>query len=351
MDPHTLIPSPDALPVAWPWFEVLLIPVFVIHLIFMNALLGSAIIGLTASLRPANQGTGLAQSISRTISQKLPFHMALAINFGVAALLFMQVLYGHLFYTSSILMAVWWLGALGLVLVAYIAIYWLDFRFDGAGALRLGIYTLVVFCLLAVAFVFVNNVTLMADPPSWPRYFSNPGGTLWHWNDPTLIPRYLHFVTASIAVGGLVLALLNRKSAPDKAAHGIRWFTAATAAQLVIGGWFFLALPQSIRFELMGADRWATAVLAVALAGVFSTLYFGTQQKIRSAAWSVGIVILGMVLVRDTVRSAYLQPYFSVKQLTAHGEFSPLVVFVLFVLLGIIAILYMCKLWKGAVPK
>jgi hypothetical protein len=347
MDPHTLIPSPDALPVAWPWFEVLLIPVFVIHLIFMNALLGSAIIGLIASLRSVKQAAGLA----RTISRKLPFHMALAINFGVAALLFMQVLYGHLFYTSSILMAVWWMGALGLVLVAYISIYWLDFRFDGAGPLRMGIYTLVVFCLLAVAFVFVNNVTLMADPPSWPRYFSNPGGTLWHWNDPTLIPRYLHFVTASIAVGGLALALLQRRSAPEKAAQGMKWFTAATAAQLVIGGWFFLALPQSIRLELMGADRWATAVLAVALAGVFSALYFGTQQKIRPAAWSVGIAILGMVLVRDAVRSAYLHPYFSVQQLTAHEEFSPLVVFVLFVLLGITAILYMLKLWKGAVPK
>ena len=347
MDPHTLIPSPDTLPVAWPWFEFLLIPVFVIHLIFMNALLGSGIIGWINAMRPANQGTGLA----RTISQKLPFHMALAINFGVAALLFMQVLYGHLFYTSSILMAVWWMGALGLVLVAYILVYWLDFRFDGPGALRSGIYTLVVFCLLAVAFVFVNNVTLMADPPSWPRYFSNPGGTLWHWGDPTLIPRYLHFVTASMAVGGLALALLQRKSAPDKAACGMKWFTAATAAQLVIGGWFFIALPPSMRIDFLGGDRWATGVLAVAMLGVWSALYFGIKRKILPAAWAAGVTILGMILVRDAVRSAYLHPYFSVQQLTAHSEFSPLVVFVLFVLLAITAILYMLKLWKGAVPK
>jgi hypothetical protein len=313
----------------------------------MNALLGSGIIGWIDAMRSAKQGSGLA----RTISRKLPFYMALAINFGVAALLFMQVLYGHLFYTSSILMAVWWMGALGLVLVAYILIYWLDFRFDGPGALRIGIYTLVVFCLLAVAFVFVNNVTLMADPPSWPRYFSNPGGTLWHWGDPTLIPRYLHFVTASMAVGGLALALLQRKSAPDKAACGMKWFTAATAAQLVIGGWFFIALPPSMRIDFLGGDRWATGVLAVAMLGVWSALYFGIKRKILPAAWAAGVTILGMILVRDAVRSAYLHPYFSVQQLTAHSEFSPLVVFVLFVLLAITAILYMLKLWKGAVPK
>jgi hypothetical protein len=313
----------------------------------MNALLGSGIIGWIDAMRSAKQGAGLA----RTISRKLPFYMALAINFGVAALLFMQVLYGHLFYTSSILMAVWWMGALGLVLVAYILVYWLDFRFDGPGALRSGIYTLVVFCLLAVAFVFVNNVTLMADPPSWPRYFSNPGGTLWHWGDPTLIPRYLHFVTASMAVGGLALALLQRKSAPDKAACGMKWFTAATAAQLVIGGWFFIALPPSMRIDFLGGDRWATGVLAVAMLGVWSALYFGIKRKILPAAWAAGVTILGMILVRDAVRSAYLHPYFSVQQLTAHSEFSPLVVFVLFVLLAITAILYMLKLWKGAVPK
>lgn len=347
MDPKTLIPSPDTLPVGWPMFKAFLLPVFAIHLIFMNALLGTGIIGWINAMRPADQGAGMA----RAGSQKLPFYMAFAINFGVAALLFMQVLYGHLFYASSILMAAWWMGALGLVLVAYIAVYWLDYRCDGPGGLPIGIYSLIVFCLLVVAFVFVNNITLMADPPSWPRYFSNPGGTLWHWDEPTLIPRYLHFVTASIAVGGLLLALLHRKSAPEKADHGMKWFTAATAAQLIIGGWFFFALPQSIRLDLMGEDTWATGVLAAAMLGIWSALYFGIKRKILPATWAAGFTVAGMVLVRDAVRSAYLEPYFSVAQLTAGSELSPLAVFVLFVLLGVAAVVYMLRLWKGAVPK
>lgn len=347
MDPKTLIPSPDTLPVAWPWFKALLISTFTIHLIFMNALLGTGIIGWISSFGSMNQDTGIPRSISR----KLPFHMAFAINFGVAALLFMQVLYGHLFYSSSILMAQWWLGALGLVLAAYVTAYWLDFRFDRLGALRVGLFALMVICLLMVAFVFVNNVTLMADPSSWPRYFSNPGGTLLHWDDPTLVPRYLHFVAASVAVGGLLLALLHRRSAPGKASHGMRWFTAATAVQFVIGGWFFLSLPQPIRLDFMGGDRWATAVLAVAMLGVWSALFFGIKQKILPAAWATGFTVVGMVLVRDVVRSAYLKPYFSVEQLPAHNELSPLVVFGIFVIIGISAVVYMLKLWKGAAPK
>ena len=347
MDPNILIPPPDSIPMAWPWFKALLIPCFTIHLIFMNALLGTGIIGWVGSLRSTQQDTGL----SCAISKKLPFYMAFAINFGVAALLFMQVLYGHLFYTSSILMAVWWMGGLALVLVAYVAVYWLDFRCDGSRALRTGIFSVIVLCLLLVAFVFVNNLTLMLDPPSWPRYFAAPGGTLWHWEDPTLIPRYLHFITAAIAVGGLVLAILNRTRSPESASHYMQWFTAATAVQFLIGGWFFLALPQPIRIDLMGGNQLASIVLALSLLGVLLSLGFGIKQMIQPAAWAAAFTIFGMVLVRDAVRTAYLEPYFAVEQLSAGKEYSPVLVFGVFVVVGIAAVVYMFRLWKGAAPK
>ncbi len=347
MNPTTLIPSPDTIPVAWPWFKALLIPCFTIHLLFMNALLGTTIIGWVGSMRPGEQNLGPVKAIG----QRLPFYMAFTINFGVAALLFMQVLYGHLFYTSSILMAVWWMAGLGLVLIAYVAAYWIDFRFDAIGTLRTVILTAMVICLLMVGFVFVNNLTLMVDPASWPRYFDKPGGTLWHWQDPTLLPRYLHFVTAAIAVGGLLLAILQQKRSPQRAGHYMQWFTAATAAQFFIGGWFFLALPQSIRLYLMGGNHWASVIFAVSLLGVLISLFFGIKQMIRPAAWAAGFTIFGMVLVRDAVRTAYLEPYFKVEQLTAGNELSPVLVFGVFVMLGILAVAYMIRLWNGAAPK
>lgn len=344
MDPQSLVPTPDTLPAAWPWFKVLLIPCFAIHLLFMNALLGSAIISWVHTMRAKAPGMDVAESISK----KLPFYMAFAINFGVAALLFMQVLYGHLFYTSSILMGTWWLATLALVLMAYGTAYWLDFKFHALAGARAVLMAVIVVCLLLVGFVFVNNLTLMVDPASWPRYFDTPGGTLWHWEDPTLIPRYLHFVNASVAVGGLLLAVLNRSKGPDGAATGLTWFTAATAVQLIIGGWFFMALPPSIRLSLTGGDPLATALIAVTLLGVLLALYFGTRQMLWPAVGATGFVVLGMVLVRDVVRTAYLAPYFSVDQLTVQGQVSPMVVFFAFVIIGVAAVAYMLKLWKGA---
>jgi len=348
MDPKLLIPSPDAIPAAWAWFKVILIPCFAVHLLFMNALLGNAIIAWANALPFGNRNTEMAGPICR----KMPLYMAFTINFGVAALLFMQVLYGHLFYTSSVLMAVWWLAALALVLTAYAAAYWLDFQFDALHhSMRWGLLTLMVACLLLVGFVFVNNLTMMMDPSSWQRYFDNPGGTLWHGDDPTLIPRYMHFVVASVAVGGLLLAVLHRTRHPEKAAQGLRWFTAATAAQYIIGGWFFLSLPQDIRLTFMGGDQVATVLLAVSMLGVLLALIFGIRQMLWPAVWSTGFTVVGMVLVRDAVRAAYLAPYFSVADLPVRPQTSPMVVFGLFIVLGGVVLGYLLKVWKGAAPQ
>ena len=41
-----LVSSPDPIPVPWMWIQVLLIATFVIHLLFMNAMLGTGIIAV-----------------------------------------------------------------------------------------------------------------------------------------------------------------------------------------------------------------------------------------------------------------------------------------------------------------
>ena len=347
MDPALLIPNPDTLPVPWPWFKALLIPCFAVHLLFMNALLGSGIIGWTHVLRSRDQD----QETARRVSKNLPFHMAFTINFGVAALLFMQVLYGHLFYTSSILMAVWWLSALALVLMAYGAAYWIDFKFDYPAGRRNLTWTLMVAALLLVGFVFVNNLTLMQDPGAWPRYFQAPGGTLLHWEDATLIPRYLHFVAASVAVGGLALAVLDHHRSAERAAAYLRWFTVATALQLFIGGWFFMALPPTLRLAMMGGDALASVLFAVALLGFLSTLAFGIKQRLWPSVGTALFTVLAMVLVRDIVRTMYVAPYFDVGRLTVQPQYSPMAVFGLFLVLGVVSIGYMVRLYfkaKGA---
>jgi hypothetical protein len=350
MDPASLIPATDTLPAAGPWFKALLIPCFAVHLLFMNALLGTGVIGWIRIWR--SDGTGL--EAAGAIGKRLPFYMAFAINFGVVALLFLQVLYGHFFYTSSILMAVWWLSALVLVLAAYGAAYWLDIRFYRPTGVRRLVWTVMIAVLLGVAFIFVNNFTLMQDPGFWPRYFENPGGTLWHWTDSTLFPRYLHFVTASVAIGGLVLALSHRHGPQEKIAWGLRWFTSATALQFLIGGWFFLSLPPGVRTALTSGDGKATAFFMVALCAAMVSLVFGIRQRLWPSVAAAMLTVPAMVLVRDAVRGIYLEPFLDAAQSVAQPQYSPMAVFGLFLVLGAGAIGYMVRLYfkaKGAVVR
>jgi hypothetical protein len=347
MDSASLIPSADALPVAWPWLKAMLIPCFGVHLLFMNALVGTGVIGWVHTWRSNDPSLEPA----RGMGKRMPFYMAFTINFGVAALLFLQVLYGHFFFTSSILTAVWWLSALALVLTAYGVAYWIDLRLPGPVGIRRLAWTVLAAALLLTAFVFVNNLTLMQDPGAWSGYFKTPGGTLWHWTDATLIPRYLHFVTASVAVGGLALALAYRHGPEEKRAGGMRWFTSATALQFLIGGWFFISLPSGIRSALMGGDVMATAFFVVALSAVVMSLVFGIRQRLWPAVGAAIFTVLAMVLVRDAIRTMYLAPFFNVGRLTVRPQYSPMAVFGLFLVLGAVAIGYMIRLYlkaKGA---
>ena len=347
MDPVQLIPTPDTIPVAWPWFKVLLLPSFAVHLLFMNALLGTAIIGWAHDLRPGGHG----REVARGVSGKLPFFLAFTINFGVAALLFLQVLFGHFFYTSSILMARWWLSLLLLVISAYAAAYWIELKFEQLGLWRRLIWCFMVGALLLVGFVFVNNMTLMQDPESWRRYFQTPEGTLWHVGDPTLLPRYLHFVTASVAVGGLLLALLHRNRPGAARAAYMQWFTGATALQFVIGAWFFTSLPAAVRQGLTGGDTQASVLFAVALLGVLLALVFGLRQRLGPAVAATLFTVAAMVLVRDAVRALYLAPYFTIDRLVVAPQYSPMAVFGLMLSVGLAAVAYMVRLYrKGGRP-
>ncbi|MBC2744988.1 MAG: hypothetical protein HGJ93_18695 [Desulfosarcina sp.] len=121
-----LVPAPDPIPIPWMWLQGLLLATFVLHLLFMNAMLGTGIIALVAMFRRRASDLPVAKAISTT----LPTLIAFTVNTGVAPLLFIHVLYGQFIFTSSILMAIWWLSAVGILLIAYYAAYLFDFKFE-----------------------------------------------------------------------------------------------------------------------------------------------------------------------------------------------------------------------------
>ncbi len=351
MNPSSLIPAPDFIPVHWGWLHFFFILTFIFHLLFMNAMLGIGIIALFKSFK----GKQLDLSIAKEISLKLPYTIAFTINMGVVPLLFIQVLYGNFIYTSSVLMGWYWLLIIGILIIAYYSAYLFDFKFDALDSARSIFIAVCVILMLLIAFLFTNNITLMLTPEKWTRYFSNAGGTILNISEPTLIPRYFHFICASLAIGGLFLAMVGKIKTKAKTgkgndyfeamiSSGLKWFSYATLVQIIIGCWFAISLPNDIILLFLGGSSLATLLFFSGLAGAGAALYFGFNKRIWHCAGATFFTVVVMVLIRDLVRTAYLKPYFSLSDLQLEPQYSPMILFLITLIAGIGLIGYMLKL-------
>lgn len=343
---NPLIPTPDTLPVSWGYFQSLLMLMFPLHLLLMNAMVGCAALSLYALMK----GGETDKRVAHELAKALPFLIAFAINFGVAALLFLQVIYGNFFYASSVLMAVFWLSVPLILLVAYYAAYLYDFRFAALGAGGKWLAAMVLAIFLAVAFFFTNNMTLMLEPHRWTAYFHNPGGTVLNAGNAAMWPRYLHFVIGGLAMGGLLVALYGRfrgRRDPELGARavglGMNLFAGLTLLQILIGLWFLASLPSTVMRLFLGGSGTATVLLAVGVTLALAALGAGFKQwVVMSAALAIPLVFV-MAFLRDVVRSGYLEPFFRPETLRVAPEYSPLLLFVVTLLAGVATIVWMLR--------
>jgi hypothetical protein len=349
MDPTTLIPATEPYQVQWWIFQALLSLGFLVHILLVNVMLGMAAIALAGGLG------GKDDPSARAVSTRLPTVIAFTVNFGVVPLLFLQVLYGHFFYISDIIMGWFWLSVPFLVMFAYYMAYLFDFRYEALGRGRTLVLALAVACMAAVAFFFVNNLTMFLTPDRWLAYFENDRGTVLNWADPSLLPRVAHFLLASLAVGGLAVALLwsrgERAARPGAAAHvrrGMRWFLWATVAQLVVGPWFLLTIRRDVMLLFMGQSAVHTAFFAAAMLGALAVLYAGLTLRPGLGAGAVAFTAAMMVGVREMMRISYLEGFYRAWDVPSRGEYSPLVLFLAALVLGVGVVAYVLKLARNA---
>jgi len=361
MRPDIIIPDTSPISVDCSIFSVLLIVSFIIHLWMMNIMLGTGIIALVRHFCSKDPSS----SLSHTLASHLPFTIAFTINFGVAPLLFLQVLYGHLIYTSSILMAVYWLSVIGVLILAYYSAYIYDFKYDSLNQKRVFLIGATVIGLLWIAFVFTNNMTLMLAPEKWSVYFKNASGLWLNLSEKTLLPRYFHFIIASIAVGGLAIALY-RQVQKDRSAFadpsqvelwnddiqtGLGWFVGASLVQMIVGVWYLLSLPENIRQLFMGNHTFGTTIFLLVIPLIILMLVCGVKNNVWAVTCLMIPVTVIMVLMRHLVRTACLSPYFRVQDLQVAEQYSPFIFFIVAFIAGSLTICYMIRLVLTSMAK
>jgi hypothetical protein len=314
------LPHPDPLPQPAPTLLLwgLLLLTFFLHLVPMNLALGGSVIALVARLR-ARAGDTHAAHLAGLFAKVLPTVMAATVTLGVAALLFVQVLFGRAFFASAVLMAWPWLSVVVLVMAAYHASYRLAFTTAG-GTGRVGLASAVALLLVAVGFVYTNNMSMMLRADQFATFTAagTPGLRL-NTDDGTLVPRFLHMVLGAIAVAGVATAMvgvLRRRTQPEFAVWAMRfgsgWAAAATFLNLLVGSWWLMALPRDVLLRFMGRDPAAAVVLMVGVAcGLIVLVAFAMASRaidpspaVRGGAWALGLTLVTMLFTRDQVRES-----------------------------------------------
>jgi hypothetical protein len=341
-----LIPHPDTLTVAWGWFQFLLLLAFPLHLLAMNAMVGGLAIGVFQHF----QGGPVRLRLAYRLAVLLPVVIAFAVNFGIAPFLFSQVLYGHFFYTSSILMASFWLAVIPILILAYYGAYLYDFRFQQLGEVGRWLALAVLLMLLVIGFFFVNNMQLMLLPERFADYLDHMNGSMLAAAHPAFLPRYLHMMAGALAIGGLYVALAGRFRAnrdPELAAQaqdvGLPTFFWATLANVPIGLWYLLLLPRETMLLFMGRNLPATICFALALILMVGMLVVAWQKKLWLTVWHALAMVVLMSFMRAWLRAGYLRDVFNLDQLQVTAEYSPMLFFFAVLIFGIACIVWMLK--------
>jgi hypothetical protein len=312
-----------AIPGPWWLFESLLVIALAAHLLVVNVALGGTLLAVLAP--------GRSRDAALALAKRLPASVAVGVNLAIPTLLFASVLYGQYLYTAAIVSAVPWLSLFMVVMLAYALLYVFQARAGrpGSGLAAAGAAVL----LLAASLILVNTAVLSLRPELWQASFEHPGGTVLAVSDPTFVPRWLHFVTASLAVGGLYLALFSRRAAradagaAARARAGLRWFTWATLAQIPVGLWFLLSLPRGIMERFFGGHSETTLAFMLGLGLAAAALLSAFRNRPGRAAFFIVATVGCMVVVRSLVRGAYLAPQFAPESLPVAFQVGPLVMF------------------------
>jgi hypothetical protein len=365
---QNLIPPADPLGLPSPpiLFQSLAWLTLVLHMIFMNFILGGTLIVTIQEFLYGKKPEVV--KANTLLIRVMPVAISLAITMGVAPLLFVQVLYGQFFYSSNVVMGGFWLAVILLVMIAFYNIYILIIKRPPEGKSSplsktiLLINTILFFC---IAFLYTNNAVLTENPEFWPEIYSKAKSFIAP--DPALWGRYSHNVIGAISIAGIWIAFIghyqrtyypeNMESAKIMIRNGLLWAIIGTFVQVLTGGVYLVLLGVDFIREFMGNGflfvGWTISVMTSIF--LIVTLLLGLLKEnngkfIWSSALLMFLTLFGMVMGRDLTRVIKLDEYFHISEHLVRPQHSSMIMFFTTFVIGLGFVAYLVYLvWS--MPK
>ncbi len=358
MNMAMLIPSYDMLGLPAPpmIIQLLMALTLALHWLFLGGAVGGTLLVLITAIKGETNDESVKE-VHKNFVPQLPFFLALAMTMGVAPLLFVQVLYGNLFYTANILQAFWWLGLVPIVISIFYLLYysWYELRNKGQVHWKTPAVTFALFVLCAV--ILSSNATLLETPTAWQSMRLPFQGVKLYHGDSTLLARLLMALTGMLSLGGLYYGLIPRlKSAiSEEALAGAlsRGLSIALPAAVVYGCanlLFLFSLPEVIKKTLLAGSGEALLfyVTAIILIGAIVALFVAFKGGKSSIAIG-GLVLFflhlfSLAAVRDYIRRLKIDEFFQVAKVPVNPQWDSFILWALVFVAGLAVVAYMVKL-------
>jgi cytochrome c len=295
---------------------------FIVHIAFVLLMVSGSLFTLAYEIRGLQKPE--YDRLSREIGKTLTVNKSLAVVLGVGVLLIVNTLYTVYFYTANALTGTAWIMIILLVIAAFLLSYAHKYSWDllaDRKGLHISLAAGAAVLFLFIPLIFLANINLMLYPEQWAKVHGFLSSLLL----PNVLPRYLHFLAATVAVTAFFLVwYFGREAFPAEEVfpkftkqqlrrhfYGVAF--AATAAQLFFGPLLYLTLPAQTISWAMTLVIFTGASLAV---GVLFLLWKGSREVNEPAGfrfWAVAglllVTVAFMATGRHMVRENAIRPH------------------------------------------
>jgi len=335
LNTESTVPVPRDIPLPLPLSEgmlvVLLIFSFLLHILFINLMLGGSILTIWAEIK--GQKNKEYNQLAKEIGNTITVNKSLAVVLGVAPLLSINALYTIFFYSANSLTGMMWISIVPLVSFVFLLLYYHKFtwkKYENNKRFHIGLMVVAVLLMLFIPLIFLTNINLMLFPGEWNKVSGFFSALMLR----NVFFRYFHFLAASLAVTGLFLfGYMKRKNYDlDQVLPGFTrgqilktWYRIALAAsllQLVLGPLNLFTLPwDAVTSHLIIVILCGAAFALLAMFLMWKELK-GPEEKLGKRFYLIALILSITVLFMGTGRHIYrasaLAPH--MKNITQNSE-------------------------------
>ncbi|MDB6079614.1 MAG: hypothetical protein JWO82_3361 [Akkermansiaceae bacterium] len=317
------MPVPRDLPLPLPLpatlLKVLLVLFFLVHILFVNLTVGASLLVTIFEFMGRKPGRERYDDLALAFAKTVTVNKSLAVVMGIGPLLCINLVYTLQWYGANALTGHAWLLIIPLVTTAFLLTYlhkyqWESWRHGRRKILHLATGAAATLLFLCIPFIFLANANLMLFPGEWEKVI----GFFSALQVGNVLPRYLHFLLASVALSSLFGAWwFWREDAPvpgftreqlRRTFYGVA--AAATACQFLAGPLLLLTLP-----GIGITGRLYAIIIPSAALGLLTLLlllkkWHGPDSELgreHGLIWILfSVVVLGMGSGRHAYREAAL---------------------------------------------